>query len=124
MATGRESAFGKVGLIAAALVRGVVALVSWVLLALLTVYQRGISPFLTPSCRFFPSCSEYSRLSIVHHGPVRGVWLTVRRLGRCHPWHLGGIDWPPGVTASNCECGSQKRAASKNDAACIETSQD
>jgi putative membrane protein insertion efficiency factor len=58
-------------------------------------YQLGLSPFFGTSCRFHPSCSEYAQEAIVKHGAARGVWLAVRRLGRCHPWHPGGIDEVP-----------------------------
>jgi putative membrane protein insertion efficiency factor len=65
--------------------------------ALLAVrgYQRLVSPFLPPSCRFAPTCSEYATEALTHHGFVRGAGLTVRRLLRCHPFHPGGYDPPP-----------------------------
>ena len=59
------------------------------------VYQRVLSPFLPPSCRFHPSCSEYARQAIVKHGLVRGVTLAVTRVARCHPWNAGGFDPVP-----------------------------
>ena len=55
-------------------------------------YQILISPWLVPSCRFAPSCSTYAAESYRRHGLLRGSWLTVRRLARCHPWHPGGYD--------------------------------
>jgi putative membrane protein insertion efficiency factor len=55
----------------------------------------AIAPMLGPRCRFYPSCSEYSMESLRRHGLLRGLWLTVRRLGRCHPWHPGGCDHVP-----------------------------
>jgi len=58
-------------------------------------YQLGLSPFLGTACRFHPSCSEYAHEAIMKHGVTRGAWLAVRRLGRCHPWHPGGIDEVP-----------------------------
>jgi hypothetical protein len=58
-------------------------------------YQVAISPLLGVSCRFHPTCSEYAREAIMKHGVMRGLWLAVRRLARCHPWHPGGIDPVP-----------------------------
>ncbi len=58
-------------------------------------YQLLISPFLPPSCRFYPSCSHYAIEALQRHGPVKGLWLAVRRVGRCHPWHPGGHDPVP-----------------------------
>ncbi|MBM3221078.1 MAG: membrane protein insertion efficiency factor YidD [Candidatus Rokubacteria bacterium] len=58
-------------------------------------YQRLVSPLLPASCRFAPACSEYAAQAITHHGLVRGIGLTVRRLARCHPFHPGGFDPPP-----------------------------
>ncbi|HAI52011.1 MAG: membrane protein insertion efficiency factor YidD [Limnochordia bacterium] len=57
-------------------------------------YQRFISPLLPRSCRFYPTCSEYARLAISKHG-WRGLWLAIKRIGRCHPWHPGGFDPVP-----------------------------
>ncbi|HYF58580.1 MAG TPA: membrane protein insertion efficiency factor YidD [Burkholderiaceae bacterium] len=59
-------------------------------------YRYGVSPLLGPRCRFWPSCSEYGLQAFERAGPVRGAWLTARRLVRCHPWNPGGIDLPPG----------------------------
>jgi putative membrane protein insertion efficiency factor len=58
-------------------------------------YQRVISPFLPSACRFHPTCSEYMREAIELHGPVRGTWYGLKRLGRCHPFHSGGFDPVP-----------------------------
>lgn len=58
-------------------------------------YQYGISPFLGHRCRFHPRCSEYAVESLQRHGVVKGLGLTARRLGRCHPWHPGGYDPVP-----------------------------
>lgn len=64
-------------------------------IVLIRCYQYAISPFLGRSCRFHPSCSEYAVESLQRHGVVKGLWLAVRRVSRCHPWHRGGYDPVP-----------------------------
>jgi len=66
-----------------------------VLLALLRGYQYVLRPMLGSNCRFYPSCSDYAREAIEQYGPLRGVWLAIRRVGRCHPYHPGGFDPVP-----------------------------
>ena len=73
--------------------KAVMRLGSFVLLALIRGYQLLVSPFFPPSCRYFPSCSEYARQAVVRHGPLSGGWLAVTRLARCHPW--GGLGYDP-----------------------------
>jgi putative membrane protein insertion efficiency factor len=71
---------------------------------LLRGYQRYISPLTPPTCRYYPSCSQYAVIAIQRHGVVWGTWLAARRLLRCHPWAAGGVDdvpeagwrWAPG----------------------------
>ena len=67
------------------------------LLAVLVGYRRWVSPLLGPRCRFLPSCSAYAVQALQTHGAFRGGWLTVHRLGRCHPFHVGGHDPVPPV---------------------------
>jgi len=66
-----------------------------VFLALIRGYQRFISPMFPPSCRFYPSCSEYTYQAVVKYGAIRGGWLGLRRISRCHPWNEGGYDPVP-----------------------------
>lgn len=64
-------------------------------LGLLALYQKAISPYLPSQCRFLPTCSQYSFEAISRHGVLKGMWLTVRRLARCHPFRRGGYDPVP-----------------------------
>jgi uncharacterized protein len=63
-----------------------------ILLVLLRSYKVAISPLLPPSCRFVPTCSEYASEAVSRYGALRGGWMGVRRLARCHPFHPGGYD--------------------------------
>jgi uncharacterized protein len=58
-------------------------------------YRRFVSPLLPPRCRFAPSCSEYALTAVSEHGAARGLWLAVKRIARCHPFHPGGYDPVP-----------------------------
>jgi putative membrane protein insertion efficiency factor len=77
-----------------------------ILILLLMAYRKVVSPLYGQVCRFFPSCSAYALEAITVHGAVKGSWLAVRRLLRCHPWNAGGVDhvpaghreWPAGHT--------------------------
>ncbi len=66
-----------------------------IMLLVIRVYQKLISPFLPQACRFYPSCSEYSRESITRHGAIKGAVLTIIRVGKCNPFHPGGYDPVP-----------------------------
>jgi putative membrane protein insertion efficiency factor len=62
------------------------------LLTILRFYKRWISPMLPSACRFEPTCSEYTMEAVERHGALRGTWMGIRRLLRCHPFHHGGFD--------------------------------
>ncbi|MBN8442138.1 MAG: membrane protein insertion efficiency factor YidD [Thauera sp.] len=66
-----------------------------VLIALLRFYKYAISPMLGRNCRFHPTCSEYAIEAVQRHGALRGGWLALKRVGRCHPFHPGGYDPVP-----------------------------
>lgn len=61
-------------------------------LVIIRGYQKLISPFFLPHCRFHPTCSEYSYQAIEKHGLIKGIWLAIVRLSKCHPFHEGGYD--------------------------------
>jgi putative membrane protein insertion efficiency factor len=65
------------------------------LLALIDGYRLLLSPLLGPSCRFYPTCSAYAAEAIDTHGVLRGTWLALKRISKCHPWHPGGVDLVP-----------------------------
>lgn len=69
--------------------------VRWLLIGLLRGYRAAISPLYGQVCRYHPSCSAYALAAVTSHGSLRGTWLTVRRLARCHPWAAGGYDPVP-----------------------------
>ena len=65
------------------------------LIALIDGYRLLLSPYFGAQCRFYPTCSAYAREAIHAHGALRGSWLTLRRILKCHPWHAGGVDHVP-----------------------------
>ncbi|MCS6790673.1 MAG: membrane protein insertion efficiency factor YidD [Bacteroidia bacterium] len=65
----------------------------YLVIALLRFYQKALSPYLPPSCRYTPTCSEYAVQAIQKYGILRGGWLALRRITRCHPW--GGYGYDP-----------------------------
>lgn len=64
-------------------------------MALIRGYQRFISPLTPPACRFSPTCSQYTMTAVQHYGLVRGSWMGLKRIGRCHPLNPGGYDPVP-----------------------------
>ena len=71
------------------------------LIRLVRVYQALVSPFLGNKCRYLPSCSSYTIEAMEKWGALRGLWMGMKRVGRCHPWHAGGYDPVPDPPASH-----------------------
>jgi len=67
----------------------------WVLIFFVRFYQMAISPMLPPSCRYYPSCSNYAIEAIEKYGAWKGGWMAAKRIGRCHPFRPGGFDPVP-----------------------------
>ncbi|SFI19718.1 hypothetical protein SAMN05192551_10855 [Tindallia magadiensis] len=66
-----------------------------IVIFLIKGYQRYISPLTGSVCRFYPTCSQYSLEAYEIHGVLKGTWLTLKRLSKCHPFHSGGVDRVP-----------------------------
>ncbi|GKV55909.1 putative membrane protein insertion efficiency factor [Sporosarcina sp. NCCP-2222] len=67
----------------------------YILMSLIKIYQKIISPLTPPTCRFYPTCSHYGIEAIEKHGALKGTWLAIRRISKCHPFHEGGFDPVP-----------------------------
>lgn len=67
----------------------------YILIFIVKIYQKLLSPFLPNSCRFYPTCSHYSVEALQKYGAIKGGWLSVKRISRCHPFHPGGYDPVP-----------------------------
>lgn len=65
------------------------------LIRVIKIYQYLISPLMSPTCRFTPSCSQYAIEVLAKHGAIRGSWLAIKRVLRCNPWNRGGYDPAP-----------------------------
>ncbi len=68
-------------------------------IGLIRLYQLIISPYMGSSCRYHPTCSQYGIEALRTHGAIKGLWMTAKRIGRCHPWSEGGYDPVPGTEA-------------------------
>ncbi len=80
------------------------------LMYLIRAYRLAISPYLANTCRFYPTCSSYAEEALRAHGAVKGLYLILRRVLRCHPWHEGGVDLVPDKPAS---CSSKEHNATR-----------
>ena len=77
------------------IVRAISRMIVWILLLPIVFYQRCISPFTPPACRFTPTCSEYAKQALRKHGPIKGLALAIWRILRCNPWGGSGYDPVP-----------------------------
>ncbi len=75
--------------------RKIESLAGRAIILLIRIYRLLFSPWIGQHCRFHPTCSAYAIEAIRRHGAARGSWLAAKRLGRCHPWHEGGVDPVP-----------------------------
>ena len=82
-----------------------------VFLGVIRVYQYLVSPWVGGSCRYWPTCSEYAREAIERHGAMKGGWMMVTRLARCHPYGRGGVDPVPASFRWRCWCNDEATQA-------------
>ena len=87
------------------------ALIKRALLALIGAYQYLLSPLVGGSCRYWPTCSEYAREAIESHGALKGGWMMIARLARCHPYGRGGVDPVPTRFRLRCWCQDESAPA-------------
>jgi putative membrane protein insertion efficiency factor len=78
---------------------------NWLIRKLIRGYQLAVSPLLGQRCRFYPTCSQYTLEAVETHGVLRGLWLGVRRVAKCHPFHPGGFDPVPEPHRRGGACG-------------------
>jgi len=88
-----------------------VKLLSW----FIHCYKKLLSPLLGPHCRYYPSCSSYFLQALESHGALKGTVLGLKRIGRCHPFHEGGLDPVPGVVCSHCSDSSNPELSVKKE---------
>ncbi|WP_156289157.1 membrane protein insertion efficiency factor YidD [Oceanobacillus salinisoli] len=67
----------------------------YLFIGIIKFYQKAISPFTPPSCRFYPTCSTYSLEAFQRFGVIKGAFLSIKRISKCHPFHPGGVDYVP-----------------------------
>ncbi|MGZ5218647.1 MAG: membrane protein insertion efficiency factor YidD [Chitinophagaceae bacterium] len=75
--------------------KAILHILSLPFILLIKIYQLIISPWIGPKCRYTPTCSHYSIEAFKKHGVIKGLWLTIKRIGRCHPWGGSGYDPVP-----------------------------
>ncbi len=67
----------------------------YIMVFFITLYQKLISPLFPPTCRFYPTCSNYAKKALIKHGFFKGSYLSIKRVSKCHPFHPGGYDPVP-----------------------------
>lgn len=77
------------------LIKGISSVPKRLALGMVGFYRKYISPMFPPSCRYVPSCSEYAMIALQRYGFMKGSWMAIKRICRCHPWHPGGYDPVP-----------------------------
>ena len=80
----------------------------YLLIGFVRLYQLIISPYLPSSCRYHPTCSRYTIEALKRHGAIKGTWLGIKRISRCHPWSEGGYDPVPGTESETEFLNSEK----------------
>lgn len=70
-------------------------MMKYLFIGLIKFYRKAISPFKPPTCRFYPTCSEYGLEAVRRFGAIKGGYLAIKRISKCHPFHKGGIDLVP-----------------------------
>jgi putative membrane protein insertion efficiency factor len=73
----------------------------YLFIGIIRFYQAAISPYLPRTCRYYPTCSQYGIQAFKKYGVIKGLWLTAKRISRCHPWHEGGYDPVPEPNRNN-----------------------
>jgi putative membrane protein insertion efficiency factor len=86
-------------------------MIKTILIAVIRGYRFALSPWVGNACRYWPTCSEYSMLAIERYGALRGSWMMLARLARCHPYSAGGVDPVPLRFTWRCWCHANKVAA-------------
>ena len=84
----------------------------YVLIGFVKLWRRLISPLYGDVCKYHPTCSAYGLRALEVHGAIVGSWLTIRRIGRCHPWSMGGVDYVPGTPEAELLLAEQAATAS------------
>lgn len=96
--------------------RGLFGVPARMVVALLRIYRLTVSPTYGQVCRFYPSCSAYALQAVERYGVLRGGWLTLRRLSRCHPWNPGGVDPVPETVGRAAEGEQSAESTSQGEA--------